>query len=86
MRDRASVNNVAIWVLQVVYPSLIDVGCFSHTINLAGEHFNVPTLSEFTTSWVSLFVHSAKPDLPGRTRLVLRFVLTVQLVGGVNGR
>ena len=63
IRDRASVNNVAIRVLQVVYPSLIDVGCFSHTINLAGEHFNVPTLSEFTTSWVSLFVHSAKARL-----------------------
>ena len=33
-RDRASVNNVAMQVLQVVYPSLIDVGCFSHAINL----------------------------------------------------
>ena len=31
MRDRASVNNVAIRVIQVVYPSMIDVGCFSHT-------------------------------------------------------
>ena len=63
MRDRASVNNVAMHVLQVVYPLTIDVGCFSHTINLAGEHFNVPTLNEFTRLWVSLFVHSAKARL-----------------------
>ena len=63
MRDRASVNNVAVQVLQVVYPSLVDVGCFSHAINLAGEHFKVPTLSDFTALWVSLFAHSGKARL-----------------------
>ena len=39
MRDRASVNNVALRTLKVVYSLVVDVGCFSHTINLAGEHF-----------------------------------------------
>ena len=33
MRDRASVNDVAI---KVVYYELLDVGCFSHTLNHAG--------------------------------------------------
>ena len=55
MRDRVSVNNVALRTLKVVYPYVVDVGCFSHTINLAGEHFKVPTLSEFVSSWVALF-------------------------------
>jgi len=28
MRDRASANNVAMQTLKIVYPSLVDVGCF----------------------------------------------------------
>ena len=34
IRDCASVNNVAI---QIVYPCLLDVGCFSHTLDHVGE-------------------------------------------------
>ena len=48
MRDRASVNNVAMWTLALVYPSILDVSCFSHTIDLVGGKFNTPTLDEFT--------------------------------------
>ena len=47
MRDRASVNNVALRILKIVYPNLVDIGCIAHTINLAGERFQVPTLQEF---------------------------------------
>ena len=36
MRDRASVNNVAVTTLKLVYPSLLDVGCFSHTFDNVG--------------------------------------------------
>ena len=35
--DRASVNNVAIQTLPIVYPHILDVGCFSHTIDHIGE-------------------------------------------------
>ena len=38
MRDEDSVNKVALRTLKV------DVGCFSHTVNLAREHFKVHTL------------------------------------------
>ena len=31
MRDRASVNDVTLRTLTVVYPGVLDVGCFSHT-------------------------------------------------------
>ena len=58
MRDRSSVNNVAIRTLKVVYPNLIDVGCFSHTLDHVGEHFHTPVLSDFTSAWISLFSHS----------------------------
>ena len=63
MRDRASVNGVALRTLKIVYPDLVDVGCFAHTINLAGERFKIPTLLQFVNAWNSLFAHSAKARL-----------------------
>ena len=63
MRDRCSVNNVALRTLKVVYPSLVDIGCIAHTINIAGERFKIPVLNEFINIWNSLFAHSAKARL-----------------------
>ena len=60
MRDRASVNDAAMRTVTIVYPHLLDVGCFSDTLDLVGEHFHTPTLSEFGMLWVSLFAHSHK--------------------------
>jgi len=60
MRDRASANNVAMRTLKVVYPKLLDVGCFSHTLDLVGNYFKVPNLTEFLTYWLQLFSHSVK--------------------------
>ena len=57
MRDRASVNNVAVTTLKVVYPSILDVGC---TLDHVGEIFLVTTLTDFITAWISLFCHSCK--------------------------
>ena len=59
-KDRTSVNEVAVRTLKIVYPSLLSVGCFSHTIDRVGVHFSTPNLSEFMTSWISLFSHSPK--------------------------
>ena len=63
MRDRASANNVAMRTMAIVYPKVLDVGCFSHTLDRVGEHFKTPTLSEFCTSWISLFSHSPNAKL-----------------------
>ena len=63
MRDGAAVNNVAMRTLAVVYPKLLDVGCFSHTIDRVGQHFKTHILSEFSTSWIMLFSHSPKAKL-----------------------
>ena len=60
MKDRASVNEVAVRTLKIVYPNLLSVGCFSHTLDRVGEHFLTPNLSDFITSWISLFSHSPK--------------------------
>ena len=55
-----SVNNVATRTLHIVYPNIVDIGCFSHTFNLIGEKFVTPVLSEFMTSWILLYAHSPK--------------------------
>ena len=63
MRDRAAVNGVAMRTLKVVYPKVLDIGCFSHTIDRVDDHFKTPILSQFSTSWIMLFSHSPKAKL-----------------------
>ena len=62
-RDRASVNNVAMHTILIIYPNLLDIGCLCHTLNCVGEHFNVSNLTEFIPWWISLFSHSPKSKL-----------------------
>ena len=62
MRDRASVNSVAMKTVKIIYPNALDVGCFSHAFDRVGKHFNIPTLTEFIGSWLSLFSHSIKAN------------------------
>ena len=68
MRDGASVNNVAIQTLRIVYPLVIDIRCFSHTIDRVGGRFETPVLSEFITLWICLFSHSPKTKLLWRSK------------------
>ena len=63
MRDRVAANGVAMRTLAVVYPKVMDIGCFLHTIDRVGEHFKTPILSELSTSWIMLFSHSPKAKL-----------------------
>ena len=60
MRDRASVNNVAMNTVSIIYDSIVDIGCFSHTLDHVGEKFSTPNLDTFSTLWISLFAHSPK--------------------------
>ena len=69
MHDRASVNGAAMRTIKVVFPSLVDVGCYSHTIDLAGEKFDVPVLDEFFHLWVSLFAHSSRAKMDWQTAI-----------------
>ena len=68
MRDGASVNAAALRTVAIVYPSLLDVCCISHTLDLVGDKFKAPTVSLFFTLWVSLFAHSAKVKAKWRER------------------
>ena len=48
MSDRVSANGVAMCTIKVLFPNILDVGCYSHTLDHVSEHFNVPHLEEFT--------------------------------------
>ena len=66
--DRASVNDVAMRTVKVVYSSILDIGCFSHTLDHVDERLRTQQLDTFFKAWVSLFVHSPKTRLLWRTQ------------------
>jgi len=86
MHDCASTNVVTMRMLKVLYPNALRIVCFSHILNWVGERFNVPTLHDFMTYWISLFAHSPKAKLlwSQQTGIKLIFKDTQLRVGGVN--
>lgn len=40
-------NTTAMRTVTVIFPNTFDVGCFSHTLDIVGEKFNTPHLTEF---------------------------------------
>ena len=68
MRDRAAVNNVAIQTLQIIYPHILDIRCFSHTPDHVGEKMYTPVLDKFAKVWIGMFSRSPKSKLAWRTK------------------
>ena len=68
MRDCASVNNVAMRTVQVLYHQVMDIGCLSHTLDHVGEHMVTPNVDTFFKAWISLFAHSPKARLAWKTQ------------------
>ena len=68
MHDRASTNKVTMRFVSVMYPGVVDISCFSHTINNAGSCFKTPHLNEFLTYWLRLFSHSPKARILWKNR------------------
>ena len=68
MRDRASVNGIAMRTIKVVFPDMIDIGCYSHTIDFVGDKFRTPKLDTFIRLWVTLFAHSPRARLWWKNR------------------
>ena len=60
MHDRASANTLAMTTIKVLYSNLLDVGCYSHTLDHVGQKFNTPVLDDFIRLWISLFSHSPR--------------------------
>lgn len=68
MRDRASVNSVAMRTLSILYNRVFDVGCFSHTLDHVGERMSTPLVDEFFKNWIGMFSRSPKTRLAWQRR------------------
>ena len=86
MRDRASVNEVAMRTVTVLYNRILDVGCFSHTLDNVGGHMRTPVLDEFSRSWIGLFSRSPKARLSWRSQTGLSSPSFFLPVGGADLR
>ena len=69
MHDHAACNGVALRTIQVVYASIVDIGCFSHTLDLVVSQCYTLSLF-FMVWWMSLFSHSPKAMLLWKEKLV----------------
>ncbi len=67
MRDRASVNNVALRTLSIVFTQVFDIGCFSHILDHVGERMKTHVLDDFMKGWIGLFTRSPKTKLAWKT-------------------
>ena len=71
MRGGASVNQAALNIVSFIFPNMLNVVCFSHTLDNVGNHFKILTLKEFGSLWITKFRNSCKAkllwkDLTGR--------------------
>ena len=63
----AMVNHAALEQVKFFFPQLLEITCFSHTIDV-GKHFEFRVLERFSQLWVSMFSHSAAVWLAWKTR------------------
>ena len=68
MRDGASVNGPALCQLSFFYSELLDIVCFSHTIDNVGNHFEFQVLDLFFRYWIAMFSHSYNAHLLWREK------------------
>ena len=68
MRDGASVNGKAMRTIEIMYPKVMNINCFSHALDLVGSKFVIPNLDKFTKHWFMIVQHSSKAKLLWRQR------------------
>lgn len=86
MKDGASVNQAALQQMRFFFPQLLDVTCFSHTIDYVGKHFEFRVLDKFAQYWVSTFSHSGAVRLAWKARTGIASEPVAQHDGGANAR
>ena len=66
--DYTKLYNLPGLMVTIDFPQLLNVTCFSHTIDNVGKHFEFRVLDTFAQYWVSLFSHSAAARLAWKAR------------------
>ena len=69
IRDGAAVNTAAVSTLkELLFPDVLDVKCFAHSLDIVGRKFEGPILDQFSQWWVNLFAHSPAARLAWKAR------------------
>ena len=69
IRDGASVNGAAMWTMkEVMFPSMMNIICVSHTLDNVSRHMEIPLLNNFLQRWIALFAHSPVTKLLWKTQ------------------
>lgn len=68
MRDGASVNEAGLSQVMFFFPKVLNVICFSHTIDNVGKHFEFSVLDTFSRCWNTLFSFSPAAWMLWKTR------------------
>ena len=69
IRDGASVNGTAMQTMkEVMFPSIMNIICVSHTLDNVSRHMETPLLNNFLQRWIALFAHSPVTKLLWKTQ------------------
>ena len=68
MRDGASVNGAGLRQVKFFFPNILNVTCFSRTIDNVGKHFAFSVLDTFSRCWNAMFSFSPVALLLWKTR------------------
>ena len=66
--------------VEIMYPGVTDIGCFSHTLDLVGTNFKTPTLDKFMKHWVKLFQLQGKFVMAREDWTITQTLLANQVV------
>ena len=68
--DSASANGTAVRPMkEVMFPSVMNIICVSHTLDNVGRHMETPLLNKFLQRWIALFAHSPASNLLWKTQI-----------------
>ena len=86
MRDRASVNAVAIRHVKVMFPNLLDIGCYSHHLTLLEASLIFPLLKNSSSHGLVYSPTVQRLGLNGKVKQVDQWHFIVKPAGGAGGR
>ena len=85
MRDRASVNGVAIRHIKIMLLNLFDIGCYSHTLDIVAS-LSFQQSRNSSSHGLAPFLIVQRNGLNGKAKQVDQWHPKVKPAGGVDGR
>ena len=86
IRDGALVNEAGLRQVKFFFPNILNVTCFSHTIDNAGKHFAFSVLDTFLGVGIQCFLFAQLLGYCGKQEMGLPCHLTPIPDGGAAGK